>query len=742
MKYIGKIKSIWKTTIGGWSAFSASIDGIGTVGVAGQSCPIKPGMMVEIDGTLSEHPEYGMQIKAVSIIPHIEKGRAAMLAFLSSGMIKGIGPSLAARIVELFGADTYDVIANTPEKLYTVKGIGKGKAESIVKSFNESQKYAAIYSLFNGNITRNQARKIIEAYGDSAVQKVKSNPYRLIGDIDGFGFKRADEMAMAAGIPKDSESRTRAGITYTLDVASDLGDCFLLRDQLTKSAIDVLVPPPTFYESKRDNNSLIRDIKSGYIPSLPEEIEASAREYAEDRAKFQSLIEAATEKMIEDGSLIDEDGRIYYKKMHDLEISCAEHIREFTKRKPARAVPGAIIEEEIRYIEDAQAITFADAQRQAVACALQNRLSIITGGPGRGKTTIQQAIINAWRRSGNSGVILCAPTGKAAKRMAEATGEKAYTIHKIIALCLDLSGKLLIVDEASMLDLRLAKSLMEVANDAQIVFIGDADQLPPIGPGLFFRDLINSHVVPCVFLRVGFRAKGLIAQNAEAVLAGSTAIGTGEGFDRILSEKEDLPSKIAEVYGDERARFGESEVCILLPMRKYLYGVNAINTLIRDIFNPDGDSIPGCPYRVGDRIIQTVNNYKIEYVDEDGQRGAGVFNGECGNIVGLEDEHYILRFDDGRIAEYSAEDAQELDLAYALTIHKSQGSEYKSVILGCSTAHYYMLNRSLLYTAITRAKNHVVMIGDKLALNRAVTNNEEKHRNTYLTQRIRENAAK
>lgn len=737
--FSGVVTKIRKVTESGWAAFVLDADGLGIVGAAGMFPDVKKGLAVELSGELEHSDKWGDQIRVDSGRVLVRAGVDGAIGYLSSGLVKGVGKKLAVRIVGMFGEKTLDIIRDRPELLSSVPGISEKKASGIAEAFAKTLQYAEIYDLFHGKITRGQAKKILDKYGEMASEVISRNPYVLIEDIDGFGFKRADAMAAAYGIEKDAAARIRAGIVFALDEAAQFGDCYMKNDELVSAAVEVLLPPPVFSESARTQKAMVTDLKSGVVPpGIDPDNRVSAFSYMTEYSRFLRLIQEEIEKMISGGALVKDDEAVYYEKMYCLEASLAKALAVMSEKPPLVAAPEEAVHRAVLAAETENGITFAAAQKRAVSCAMGNRVSVITGGPGRGKTTIIKAVIAAWEDASDGGrVVLCAPTGKAAKRMTETTGVQAYTIHMILAMDLDLSGALLIADESSMLDVRLADKLVRQAEGAQICFVGDADQLPPIGPGLFFRDLISSEKIPYVRLAEGFRASGLIAQNAELVLAGSYAVSLGESFGYVPCEKEDVLSKVLSVYAGEREKYGEAEVCVLVPMKKYAYGVAAINEEIRAKYNPHGAVCPGGFFRVGDRVMQIRNNYHLEWNNEDGEEGQGVFNGECGKIIAGDGDECVVAFDDGRVVRYAEEDVSDLTLAWALTIHKSQGSEYKSVIIVVSKAHYYMLNRSLFYTAMTRARKQVMLVGDRVGVRRAIQNNEEKKRNTRLSARLK-----
>lgn len=738
----GEVIKVYKEAENGWSAFRVQGYDGSLYGASG-ICTVKKGQTYDFEGDVFDDPKWGFQIKVINAKPYIAPGKEGILAFLGSGAIKGIGQKTAERIMDMFGADAMDVIKDRPEELTKIRGITKERALSFSAQCAESEAYLSLYNFFGSGLSRNQASRLIAAYGNDPVPKIRENPYRLIEDVDGFGFKRADELAKSAGISETSPVRIRAALIFVLEEASGEGDCFLARSDLSTLALDVLLPIPVIYRDKHEQKVLTDALRKSLLPEgVPKDHADAILHYAKYRPAFLNGIGEEADALLKDGTLIDDGDRIYWAKMYGLEREAADRLTEMSGSDPLVSPDNILIDKAISDAERRASITFAPAQREAVAASIKNRVHIITGGPGRGKTTIILAVIGAWRlhKGKDAKVVLCAPTGKAAKRMTETTGVRAYTIHMLIAQGLPLEGALLIADESSMLDLRLAVEVLRISRGSQLVLVGDADQLPPIGPGLFFRDAIRSGKIPCTRLSKGFRSATLIARNAEEVLSGRYGhFGFGEEFCQIECTKEELLEKVLEAYGEERKKYGEEEVCVLMPMKKNAYGTSAVNEAIRDRFGKSGRSIGCCPLRVGDRIMQTVNDYGLEWETDDGRKGTGIFNGECGKIAGIDNEGcYIVLFDDGRRASYTEQDASELTLSFALTIHKSQGSEYDSVILAMSSAHYYMGNRSLFYTAMTRARKRLILIGDRKAIWHAITNNEEKKRNTRLAERIAE----
>ena len=685
--------------------------------VSGKCPTLWEGEEIRAKGRWVKHPQYGPQFEADSVACVVPASAEGIEKYLKSGMIKGIGPVYAKKIVAHFGADTLAVIDANSARLMEIPGIG-AERKRIIKESWEAQRgnrETMIFLQANGIGTASAAR-IIRAYGAGAVALVKRNPYRLCEDIWGIGFLKADAIAMKVGVPADSPERARAGIVFTLERRAEEGHCFC-------SEPDLLL-------------------------------------HAESLVHISiEILAAALAAECEEGRLVKDGERIYLRRLWNAETRAAKKLLALIGAKssfpPLKAAPA------VAWAAEKMAIGLAPKQKEALEMALESKVSVITGGPGVGKTTIIRALCDIWGAK-RLRVSLVAPTGRAAKRMSESTGRDARTIHRLLKynpqtgkFMFDadnlLDSDAIIVDEASMLDIELAASLLAAVRDgAAIVFVGDIDQLPSVGPGNFLRDLIGSRAIPCTKLDMIFRQKtgGGIVRNAHLVNAGEMfekpaadagAAGAGAAGDFFFINC-DTPEKTLErvvelvKYRIPR-KFGLSpltDVQVLTPMRKNSLGADNLNLVLQEALNPAGVSVQrmGRHYRVGDRVMQIRNNYDKE-----------VFNGDLGFIKSIDTERAVLVVNfDGHAVEYNFNELDELTHSYAVTIHKSQGSEYPVVIVVIATQHFVLLQRNLLYTAITRGRKLVCVVGAAKAASIAISNNETQARATALAERLNERA--
>ena len=763
------------------------------------------------------------------------KDRISVINYLSSEYFKGVSKNVAERLVDQFGLTVVeDIIEKDPKRLLEVKGVGKKVAKKIVEAHTIRSAFRALDEL---SLTKAEKKKIYAAFKENAASVVRYSPYQLI-KLDGFGFKRVDQIAMRNGIAKDDPARIAAAIIYILQNIGMEGHCWTSADAMQAKLGEI-------------------------IPEISTE----------------QVIEVLG-KQISEGEVVYDDSRLYAKSLYECEDGCARMIAKMMKEPPLRVISPMQVEMAISQMENETGFTLEEKQKDAVLCALRNRFSLITGGPGTGKSTIIRAILNAWKMVApnfSRSVFLCAPTGKAARRMKEVTGVEASTIHRIInqykrvvssvddsAVSLweendesegieYFQNRLIIVDEASMPDIRLAYSLMRLAsNGNQLVLVGDVDQLPPIGPGSFFRDCLRCRQIPSVRLTLSHRQHGAIAVNAARINEGEPFHSlrlNDPSFEFIEADKESVRDAVIQKYIEYANQYGISDVCCVVPMRKHKRSHTAaddLNVFIRDIVNPvknevpidveditdngiavkmtvyenpakptvieaadqantvygtlktdaaiepgftgkeraaqfsswtytgdlnaaknlrvialkavqdpsrlresmlkknkDGDyviddttgrpvflvdnALPGIDLYAGDRIMNTVNNYDLE-----------IFNGDTGYVhdIDKEEDTMDLLMDDGRVVTVDSEQAKDLILAYAITVHKAQGSEYKAIVVSQNMEHYTMLQRNLLYTAVTRAKERVALCGEKKAIGFAIATNPALRRNTRLLERI------
>jgi exodeoxyribonuclease V alpha subunit len=674
--------------------------------MVGNLASLNIGESVHAQGRWTTHKQFGRQFaveKFDSVLPRTVVG---IRKYLASGLVKGIGEAFADRIVEKFGEKTLEVIDQFSGKLREVDGIGPERAKRIKEAWTAQKSVRDIMIFLQGHgIGSAHAAKIFKQYGENAIAVVRENPYQLANDIAGIGFRTADGIAAKFGIAKDSIHRLKAGVLHTLERATDDGHVCFPRELLMKSAAELL------------------------------EAEIAPIENAID------LLAAA-------GEVVIEEDAVYVTRLYRSERGGANFILDLCAAE--LKLPDIDLVKAIDWVQQQTGVQLAEAQQRAIKAALTSKLTVITGGPGVGKTTIINSIVKILQAK-KCTVLLAAPTGRAAKRISEATGAPAQTIHRLLKFepheggfthneRRPLKGDMIIIDEASMLDIPLAYHLLKaIPSNASVVFVGDVDQLPSVGPGNFLRDLIDSEVVPVVRLTEIFRqAKdSFIITNAHRVNDGVLPVLDAPQESDFFFIAEEDPDKVVATIKTlclERVpkKFGFDamrDVQVLTPMHKGVCGSENLNRELQATLNPTGPVIQrfGRTYRVGDRVMQIRNNY-----DKD------VFNGDLGRIKRLDlvDQQVVIEFDEREIA-YEFEDVDELVPAYAISVHKSQGNEYPCVIVPLLTQHYVLLQRNLLYTAITRGKNLVVLVGSKKALAIAVRNNKTAARFSRLRERLK-----
>ncbi|WP_022947763.1 SF1B family DNA helicase RecD2 [Methylohalobius crimeensis] len=686
------------------------------VTVVGLAASVTPGEYLDAFGHWINDRNHGLQFKAdhLKIVPPstlegIEK-------YLASGLVKGIGPHFAKKLVRAFGEAVFDVIEQTPERLEELEGIGPKRRERVMEAWAE-QKVIRDITVFlqSHGVGTSRAVRIYKTYGDRAIAKVTENPYHLALDIWGIGFKTADRLARKLGIPEDSMLRARAGVRHALQLWSEQGHCAAPREKLVSEACQLL------------------EIQEA---TIAEAIDA----------------ELADDNLTADATSPDEAARsgelIYLTPLYRAEVGCAEHLRRLMcgmppwgKIEAAKAIP---------WVEEKTGLTLSASQRQAVATMLDHKVSIVTGGPGVGKTTLVNSLLKILRAK-HMWVLLCAPTGRAAKRLSETTGIEAKTIHRLLEFdpkayrfkhddTHPLEGDLLVIDEASMMDVVLMNQLLKAVPDrAGVLVVGDVDQLPSVGPGAVLADLIDSGAIATVRLTEIFRqaSRSRIIVNAHRINRGESPIAkrdSSSDFHLIHADSaEDLFAKLIQVVTERiPRRFGFhpiDDIQVLAPMNRGGLGVRALNAELQARLN--GESGPkvtkfGIDFAPGDKVIQRVNNYDKE-----------VFNGDIGRIdqIDLEQSLVAVNFD-GRRVEYDLSELDEVTLAYAASIHKAQGSEYPAVVIPLGMQHYLLLERNLLYTAVTRGKKLVVVIAEPKALGMAVRNRKAGRRITRLARRL------
>lgn len=692
---------------------------------------IAEGENIEATGDYTDHPTYGTQFKVVSFEEKAPEDQEAIERYLGSGAIKGIGLAMAARIVRRFKEDTFRIIEEEPERLVEVKGISERKAMEIASQVNEKRDLRqAMIFLQQFGITMNLAVKIYNKYGQEVYGILKENPYRLADDIEGVGFRTADDIAAKAGIRTDSDFRVRSGILYTLLQASGEGHTFLPQEELTAKTSELLGIDKEIIEKNYMDLSIDRKII-----------------------------------MKQSGDQV----QIYSSSFYYMEANTATMLRELDITYD---VADAEIEQRIHNIEKQTGMQLDEHQVQAVKEAVRNGLLIITGGPGTGKTTTINTIIRYFEIEGMD-IFLAAPTGRAAKRMSETTGFEARTIHRMLELNGGMEGSadfernemnpletdVVIIDEMSMVDITLMNSLLKaIAPGTRLILVGDINQLPSVGPGSVLKDIIQSETFNVVMLTKIFRQASTsdIIVNAHKINRGEEVSLDNKSMDFFFLKRYEadiIINVVLQLVKQKLPKFVDAtpyDIQVLTPMRKGLLGVERLNGILQQYLNPPdkskrekehGDMV----FREGDKVMQTKNNYQLEWeirtkfgltVD----KGMGIFNGDMGIIIEINDfaETMTVEFDEGRKVEYSYKLLDELELAYAITIHKSQGSEYPAVVIPLLNGPSMLMNRNLLYTAVTRARKCVTLVGNDTTFNQMIQNTSQQKRYSGLCDRIRE----
>lgn len=693
------------------------------------------GDYVELDGNVTEHPNYGTQFKFYSFQVLPPEDSVSVERYLASGAIKGIGPALAVRIVKKFGEDTFRIMEQEPERLAEIKGISQNKAREIAVQMAEKRDIReAMIFLQEYGIGNTLAIRIYEEYGIAMYSILKENPYRLAEDVKGVGFKTADEIAVKMGMAYNSPERLAGGLFYCLQEASTEGHVYLPKEELFRRGAQVL------------------------------EVEAEALE-----TPFMNLV---TERKV-----VAKEEKVFISYFYYAELACAVKLDEL-----AAAYKNVRLTEEeeesclqtIALIEKEQQSELDDLQKEAVLSCVTDGVFILTGGPGTGKTTTIRTIIEYFVRR-RCDVLLAAPTGRAAKRMEEATGYEAKTIHRLLEVSgapeqedrphfnrnefNPLEADVVIVDEMSMVDINLFYSLLRaITPGTRLIMAGDANQLPSVGPGNVLKDLLNSNCYKYIKLEKIFRqdVESDIILNAHKINRGEEISFGNDSKDFFFLERKDIPLIYRDtvlLVRDKTPKYiqvSPFEVQVLTPMRKGNLGMESLNKILQEQLNPPspdkketkrGEVI----FRVGDKVMQIKNNYEAKWtirgkngirVDE----GEGVFNGDVGVVESIDEYSKTLRvkFEDQRLVEYPFTQLEELELSYAITIHKSQGSEYPAVIMPILEGPRMLLNRNLLYTAVTRASKCVVILGSKEKIKQMIAHEEEQKRYTDLVKRIKE----
>ena len=683
---------------------------------------VAPGEHLAVSGVWEQHPQHGVQLRAVELERSLPEEEEEIFSYLASGVCRGVGPATARRIVDRFGPAALEILEREPERLSLVKGITSRKAQEIAESFRRHMGLRRLMEfLARYQLPPILAMQLRQLYGDGALEMVRENPYLLSGDVCGVAFSITDEIAMSMGIPAESAQRLQAAVTFELSHNENNGHVFLPRDKLTAATCQLL--------------------QSGPEP-----------------------VEAAIDALVEQGAVVQEQvanvEACYLRRLWEAEQSACLRLGTLLA---ASADTSAQADRTLAEIEAETGVTYAPQQRQAVRLAARTGVVILTGGPGTGKTTTVRGIVALFRKMGLD-IVLAAPTGRAAKRMSELTCMEAQTIHRLLGMTWKegvvtfqkterepLEADAVIVDEMSMVDLQLFDALLRALRPGtRLVLVGDADQLPSVGAGNVFSDLIRSGRIETVFLREVFRQaeQSAIIRNAHAVNQGEPLGLTNDQGDFFFLCRRDPQRAVSTVVELCRTRLPDNmgipadQIQVLTPTRKGPAGTGNLNRLLQEALNPRtpekreiqwGERL----FREGDRIMQTRNDYDVVWTRPDGSVGTGMFNGDVGRILQIDPAGDWLAVDfDGREATYTAEMLAEVDLAYAQTIHKAQGSEYRCVVLAALPAALSLMVRGVLYTALTRARELLVVVGDDGAIRAMAANDRRQRRYSGLRWRL------
>ena len=723
-------KVVYRNAENGYTVVNISVEGDDVV-CTGYFSDITEGDQIIAEGSFVEHKQYGIQFTVTSYEIKEPETSVAMEKYLGSGIIKGVGPALSAKIVKKFGDETFNIIEREPERLAEIKGITEKKAIEIGSQFEEKKEFRnAMIFLNQYGVSNALAMKIYKEYGIKVMKIVRENPYRLADDIAGVGFKTADEIALRMGFSPESSMRMKAGISFALSMAASNGHTYLLYEDL-------------YEESKR-------------LLGISE-------------AEFESDIYELT---IERKIVLKEvkgERRVYNNNLYYMELTVARKLLDLNAKSKNNY---KVMEAKVKEVEAKTGIKLGDLQRKAVYEAVESGLVIITGGPGTGKTTTINAIIKLFEMQ-NMEILLAAPTGRAAKRMTETTGMEAQTIHRLLELngnpeeggsmrferneLNPLEADVIIIDEMSMVDIYLMYSLLKaVTVGTRLILVGDVNQLPSVGPGNVLKDIIGSGKFNVVRLNEIFRqaAESDIITNAHKINAGQSIRLDNKSKDFFMlsmSSSIQIQRALVSLIAEKLPPYVDAtkyDIQVLTPSRKGELGVENLNKILQQYINPPA---PGkrekqwgeVIFRENDKVMQIKNDYQMEWkiVTKKGltiKEGSGVFNGDCGIIREINEfaGTVTVEFDEGKLVEYTGATLEELELAYAITIHKSQGSEYPAVIIPLLNAPRPLLNRNLLYTAVTRARKCVTIVGSENSVNEMIQNESEMKRNSGLVDSI------
>ena len=689
----------------GFRVLKVNVTGRGVLPVVGVFQAVGAGTRVSVTGEYVQDKKHGEQFRATALVPLLPDTLVGLERYLGSGLIPGVGPGFAKKIVSTFGLNTLKVLDDQPDLLRTVKGLGPARAEQIHLRWVQQRSISDVMMLLQAHgASPALAVRIFKQYGDRAASVVQSSPYRLAMEVRGIGFKTADMLARSLGISGDHPDRARAGVLHQLGQLADSGHVCVPRDELLESTMAML------------------EVDAGHVAAAVDALWGQER-------------------------VVVVEGQVYLTKLHTAELEIRDSLFRLMTSPGKKLEAGSAIAR----FESSAGLVLAAEQRVAVEMAAEHKVLVLTGGPGVGKTTIVRAMLEVFL-SAKLTVRMGAPTGRAAKRMAEATGTEASTLHRMLeydprARLFQrnedkvLDAEVIIVDEASMLDVELAASLLRaIGSESRLILVGDVDQLPSVGPGAVLRDVISSGQVPTAKLERVFRqdAESGIIGNAYKILHGEIPEGAVDqpGADFFVIERTD-PEAAASVIRElvcERIpkRFGfaaRDDIQVLTPMHRGAAGTIALNEMLQQALNPRGIEIKrrGQVYRRGDKVMQTRNDYERD-----------VFNGDVGVVHGVDSEQSQLSVRFGsRLVHYADSELDALNLAYATSIHKSQGSEYSAVVIPMLTSHFVMLSRNLLYTAVTRAKKLCVLVADPKALGIALGEVRREQRQTRLAELLR-----
>ncbi len=731
---------IYRNTENGYTVLELSVQGEKRpTTCVGNFSYVAEGEYLKCEGEFTRHAVYGAQFKVVKFEVTEPTDAAAMEVYLASGAIKGIGKAMASKLVKHFGDDTFRVIEEEPERLVNIKGISNRIAMSISEQFSEKREQRqSMMFLQQYGISSNLAVKIHKQYGAGMYEIIRTNPYKMAEDISGVGFKTVDEIASRVGIGGNSEYRIRAGVLYALSEANGQGHTFLPEEKLKDYASKLLMVDPE--EVGRQIDKLLIDHKLMARPNSEEVL------------------------------------CIYPSAFYYMELNTARMLLDLNVEYPVREES---LEDRIEAIEDELEVELDELQKKAVAAAAHNGVFILTGGPGTGKTTTIKAIISFFEAEGLD-ILLAAPTGRAAKRMNETTGREASTIHRLLELKVSedlstatdegsrrmafdrnesnpLEADVLIIDEMSMVDISLMTALLKaVSVGTRLILVGDINQLPSVGPGNVLRDIIASECFNVVRLNTIFRQAltSDIIVNAHKINKGEELVLDNKSkdfFHLARDEADAIVGAVITLVRDKLPGYVKAkpfDIQVLTPMKKGELGVERLNTALQHYLNPEAAGKQekehhGVVFREGDKVMQVKNNYQTEWEIRNKKgylvdSGTGVFNGDCGVIKSINpfSEEMLIEFDDNRTVDYPFAQLEELELAYAVTIHKSQGSEYPAVVMPLLTGPSMLFNRNLLYTAVTRAKKCVTIVGSKDIVNKMIANVDEQKRYSGLKERI------